>query len=256
MLRCWHSARPKLRCHMLDWVRRNRARMEPATLTPEVRRYLSPVFYVQDAGVQAAMARYARGVVVDLGCGLMPYRSYLPPAVSAYYGMDLWPRSDRISLVGDIQRLEMMAPDSFDTVLCFEVLEHVPDPQQALHGIARVLKPGGVALISVPHLSRLHDLPYDYYRYTAYGLRHLLTQAGLEVTELKTKGGLFAFLGHQVSTLLLALLAALPVLGVLLWPLNRWLVVQPALWLDALSQSERLFPLGYVVAATLPQREE
>lgn len=241
---------------MLDWVRRNRARMEPATLTPEVRRYLSPVFFVQDASVRAVMARYARGAVIDLGCGLMPYRSYLPPAVSAYHGMDLWLRSDRISLVGDIQHLDMLAPASFDTVLCFEVLEHVPDPQQALHGIAHILKPGGVALISVPYLSRPHDLPHDYYRYTAYGLRHLVTEAGLEVTELKIKGGLFAFLGHQVSTLVLALLAALPALGVLLWPLNRWLVVKPALWLDALSQSERLFPLGYVAVVTRSQRGE
>jgi SAM-dependent methyltransferase len=238
---------------MLEWIRRNRARVEQITVNPALRRQLSPVFYVQDVGVQSAMARYAHGAVIDLGCGMMPYRSYLPPAVTAYYGMDRWPRTDAVSLAGDIQHLDMLAPASFDTVLCFEVLEHVPDPAEALRGIAQILKPGGVALISVPHLSRLHDLPHDYYRYTAYGLHYLLTQAGLEVTELRSKGGLFAFLGHQLSTVLLALLAALPFLHAPIWLANRWLVVKPSNWLDALSHSERLFPLGYVVVAIRPE---
>ena len=146
----------------------------------------------------------------------------------------------------------MVRDASYDTAICIEVLEHVPDPFAAVAAIARVLKPGGVVVLSVPHLSRLHEVPHDYYRYTEYGLRAMLERAGLEIVELRVKGGLFSFLGHQLSTVLLALAWTLPPLKPGLLFLNRWLVTYGCVWLDRLLATGRTFPQGYAVAAIKP----
>ena len=80
-------------------------------------------------------------------------------------------------------------PDGrFDGVICLEVLEHVPDPALVMSEIARVLRPGGRAWISMPFLYPLHDAPFDFQRYTEYGLRRDVERAGLEVVTLRKCG--------------------------------------------------------------------
>ncbi len=70
----------------------------------------------------------------------------------------------------------MPFPDnSFDLVFLIEVLEHVHNPPKALSEIYRVLKPGGTLIFSVPFIFPLHDRPCDYFRYTKYGLKLLLS---------------------------------------------------------------------------------
>lgn len=58
----------------------------------------------------------------------------------------------------------------FDLVICNNVLEHVPTPQQAVDEIHRCLKPGGKLFLVVPFLFPLHDIPHDYFRFTEYSL--------------------------------------------------------------------------------------
>lgn len=82
------------------------------------------------------------------------------------------------------------ASGSFDAVICSEVLEHVSDPRVAVREIARVLRPGGVALISVPFLFRIHPDPNDYGRYTDQYWREVLATVGFDGIDL-TKQGLF-----------------------------------------------------------------
>ncbi|WP_350016802.1 class I SAM-dependent methyltransferase [Rhodanobacter sp. IGA1.0] len=69
----------------------------------------------------------------------------------------------------------------FDAVTCLEVLEHVAEPERVMGEISRVLKPGGRAWLSMPFLYPLHDAPFDFQRYTEFGLRRSARQAGLEV---------------------------------------------------------------------------
>lgn len=73
------------------------------------------------------------------------------------------------------------ADNVFDAIACFEVLEHLEDPQKAIDEARRVLKPGGLYVISVPFVYPLHDRPADFRRYTPFGLQQSLTLAGLEV---------------------------------------------------------------------------
>lgn len=77
-------------------------------------------------------------------------------------------------------------PDNcFDAVFYLEVLEHVPEPAQIMLEISRVLKPAGRAWISMPFLYPLHDAPFDFQRYTPYGLRRDAEKAGLEIVKLE-----------------------------------------------------------------------
>jgi hypothetical protein len=109
-----------------------------------------------------------------------------------------------------------------------------------------------VAVISVPHLSRLHDLPHDYFRFTEFGLRYLVTEAGLEIESLQPKGGLFTFLAHQLSTILLAVAWTLPPLKVPLLFMNRFCLVLGAFYADRFLGTASTFPQGYIVVARKP----
>jgi SAM-dependent methyltransferase len=69
---------------------------------------------------------------------------------------------------------------SFDVVLSTQVLEHVPDPLAALGEFRRVLRSGGSLIATVPFIWEEHETPFDFYRYTRYGLEHLLGLAGFD----------------------------------------------------------------------------
>jgi SAM-dependent methyltransferase len=240
---------------LLDWMKERRARVEAELVTIEARRDLSPIFYAHYKVILPRVRRHACGRLIDLGCGSAPFWPAVVEQVTHYDGFDLWPRSDKVTLVGDIQGLAMIRDGVYDSALCIEVLEHLPEPAAAVAAIGRILRPGGVVVISVPHLSRLHDLPHDYFRYTEYGLRHLLGKAGLEVEELVTKGGLFTFLGHQLSTVLLAVAWTLPPLKPALLAFNRWVLARGLFMADRLLGTARTFPQGYVVVARKPAEE-
>jgi SAM-dependent methyltransferase len=80
--------------------------------------------------------------------------------------------------------------NEFDIVLCTEMLEHVPDPQAVLSEIQRVLRPGGRLIMTTPFLVPLHEEPYDFFRYTSHGLRHLCASASLKIELIKPFAGL------------------------------------------------------------------
>lgn len=240
---------------MLDWLRSRRQNVEQELVTIEQRRYLSAVFYAHYKVLLPLIRAYARGKLIDLGCGTSPFWYVIVEQVESYHGVDLWPRSDKTTFTGDIQRLDMVKDNIYDSAICIEVLEHVPEPASAVATIQRILKPGGVAVISVPHLSRLHDLPHDYFRFTEYGLRYLLGQAGLEIVSIRPKGGLLSFLAHQLSTILLAVAWSLPPLKAPLLFMNRWFLAVGAFHADRLLGTAATLPQGYIVVARKPLDE-
>ena len=141
-------------------------------------------------------AHYAHGSLLDLGCGIQPYRD-LFSHVDRYIGIDV-PNTPGAHVQGDGQVLPFQAA-SFDTVLCNEVLEHVPQPARLMIEVTRVLKPGGILMLTTPQTWGLHHEPYDYYRYTKYGLRYLAEQAELEVIEIVPTSGMWATLAQRLA---------------------------------------------------------
>ncbi len=87
----------------------------------------------------------------------------------------------------------------FDTVLCNEVLEHVPEPAILISEAARVLKPGGILILTTPQTWGLHLEPQDFYRYTRYGLCYLAEKSGLEVIEVTPTCGLWSTLAQRLA---------------------------------------------------------
>jgi SAM-dependent methyltransferase len=134
------------------------------------------------------------GLVLDVGCGQMPYKPLFLTAdskVKRYIGLDFAVNpihENQPDLVWEDGRIPL-EDASIDSALCTEVLEHCPDPDAFLAEIARVLRPGGYLLFTVPFLWPLHEVPYDHYRYTPFALRRHLTRAGLGNIELHAMGG-------------------------------------------------------------------
>jgi SAM-dependent methyltransferase len=143
--------------------------------------------------VRAALSAHARGRLLDLGCGERPYSGDLPAGVRAVAvdvpapasAADVWSLADALPF----------ASGAFDTVLCTQVLEHVPDPAALLGEAARVLRPGGRLVLSAPQAWFLHEEPHDYFRFTRFGLGALCRRAGLEPLEIRSQGGFFAMAG-------------------------------------------------------------
>jgi SAM-dependent methyltransferase len=175
----------------------------------------------------------------------MPFRSLIEERVNQYDSIDIERRTSNVKYLGDIQDMNMIDNDNYDSALCLEVLEHVPNPFKALSEIHRILKKGAKLVCSAPHLSRLHEEPHDYYRYTKYGLRYLFENSGFRVISIEPCGGIFCFLGHQLSTLFLLPVWHIPILKDVAFWINKWIFVKGFYTCDKLFDKEKIFALGY-----------
>ncbi len=140
---------------------------------------------------------HVTGRLLDIGCGVKPYESMFAPYVTEHVGVD-HPDSPHSSTAVDVlaTAYDIPLPDaSFDTILMSEVLEHLEEPADALAECFRLLRPSGKILVSVPMVWTLHEEPRDFYRFTPYGLQHLLSGAGFEVVDLVPLGGQWLTLG-------------------------------------------------------------
>jgi len=144
-----------------------------------------------------------RGTLLDVGCGIMPYRSLLtapPSRIEKYIGMDI--ESDTYQADVDIRWDGKTIPldsDSVQTAMATEVLEHCPEPTDVLTEIRRVLEPGGFLFFTVPYIWPIHDAPWDFYRYTSFALKKHFTEAGFSSLDLKSLGGWNASLAQMIG---------------------------------------------------------
>lgn len=147
--------------------------------------------------LEAALAT-CRGRVIDIGCGLQPYRPMLGPGVTEYVGVDREHELTKPTVVGSAESLPF--PDeSFDVALSTQVLEHVPEPERALREAVRVLKKGGRLILTVPGVWPTHEAPHDFWRFTRHGLMRLMDTHGIEYSELKALGSLWATVGQMAN---------------------------------------------------------
>lgn len=121
-------------------------------------------------------------VLVDYGCGSMPYKPYFEPHLSRYIGADIEENSAADIRITD-GRLDL-GDASADIVLSTQVLEHVTDPLVYLSESFRVLKPGGLLIISTHGIWRYHPDPTDFWRWTCDGLKKIISDAGGAVQEI------------------------------------------------------------------------
>jgi len=113
----------------------------------------------------AALARVPAGAaVLDIGARDGGLRRFLPAGVR-YQGIDIAPEfAGPDVLIQDISRGIPFADGAYDFVFCIEVLEHVPNPFGTLTEINRVLRPGGVLVLSVPNPYHVKEIIWNVLR--------------------------------------------------------------------------------------------
>jgi SAM-dependent methyltransferase len=149
---------------------------------------LHPQWLLGGNGIRGSwVQQQARGVVLDIGCADRWLEKWVPCAAS-YIGLD-YPTTGKFlygarpDIFADTGRLPFV-DSCIDTVVILEVMEHIRLPREALHEIARVLRPQGRILLTMPFLYPIHDAPHDYQRLTIHGLMRDAQSAGLHIDEL------------------------------------------------------------------------
>lgn len=201
-----------------------------------------------------------RGRVLDVGAGEAPWRELLPSGAE-YVGVDVDMSGDfgmrhRSGITYYDGKKLPYDDGSFDHVLCTEVLEHVPDPVAFLFDLNRVLRQGGSLILTVPWSARLHHLPYDYGRFTRFGLAALLESTGFSGVNIEERGNDITVIANKLTVLMIRLLRPRRlhdcfwawVLAAMLAPIMVVFLgaAHVALFLNAGSKED---PLGYGVTA-------
>jgi SAM-dependent methyltransferase len=198
------------------------------------------------------MARHCVGLVLDAGSGRGSWRTIIQETASRYESIDIAPRAgDSPTWIGDVSNMPQVPDQRYDAIVCHQVLEHVRQPWRVLAEFHRVLRPGGTLVLSVPHLSRRHELPHDYLRFTPEGLSALLGDAGYEGIALHPYGGILSFLHHQTSFFFPGLVLGIPLLGSAATVLNAlasWSLAN----IDSALDRRSLMPVGVLATARKP----
>lgn len=121
-------------------------------------------------------------VLLDMGCGETPYRPILEPIISKYVGVDIADNQQadiHISSDGQVPLRDSCA----DIVLSTQVLEHVASPSNYLSECYRLLKPGGLIILSTHGYWCYHPVPTDFWRWTGPGLNKVVQEAGFQIIE-------------------------------------------------------------------------
>jgi SAM-dependent methyltransferase len=186
--------------------------------------------------------------VLDAGAGECRFKDLF--AHTEYVGIDFaqgdpsWNYS-QLDVIGRLEELPF-PNGSFDHVLSIVVLEHTPQPGRVIEEFQRVLRPGGMVHLVVPHMWEEHQKPYDFFRFTSGGIRYLMQSAGIRIRKIHPVGGFFWQLSRRLMNVLaytqsgwrwLLFPVLAPVFGLIL-PLCCY-------YLDSLDQ-ERAYTLGFI----------
>jgi SAM-dependent methyltransferase len=212
--------------------------------------------------------------VLDIGAGSCPYRGYFSHCI--YQTQDFTNLSKdqltahagygHIDYISDILSIPI-ADESFDVIVCTEVLEHVPEPIQAVKEFCRILKPGGELLLTAPLGSGIHQEPFHYYGgYTPFWYQRFLAENGFTNVEIKANGGFFKHFGQEsirfakMSVPWKMDAGRLCQIGwalvwVLLLPLMLFVIPLSCYLLDPVSDKTQFFTVGYHVTARKADNE-
>ncbi len=157
--------------------------------------YLVYFYLIRD--LEFAINTYAKGKVLDIGCGNKPYESAFEGKITGYTGCDII-QSDqnKADIICEATKIPLPA-ESFDTIFSSQTIEHVADYQSMITEAFRLLNPGGYFILSGPMYWHLHEEPHDYFRFTKHGYEYILTKAGFKIEKVLPNGGMWAVSGQS-----------------------------------------------------------
>jgi SAM-dependent methyltransferase len=145
------------------------------------------------------------GILLDLGCGEMPYRQYLLDMnknITKYIGVDVrynqYHHSVKPDIIWNGETIDI-ENEEINTVIATELFEHLSNIEVVLREIKRVLSENGILFFTVPFIWPLHETPYDEYRYTPFSLQRILKTAGFRNLTITPLGGYNAALAQMIS---------------------------------------------------------
>lgn len=209
-------------------------------------------------------------VVLDAGSGdKRPYREQFSHAKYESTDMEQLPDGTHAFLCS-LDKIPR--PDNtYNAIVCTQVLEHVEFPQQVINEFYRILKPEGKLFLTAPQGARVHGEPHHFFNFTEYGLASLFKQAGFGINFIRSNGGYFWNLAKRIRTLPRyiskqykdpALVDKISIYNRLCWsvmaallfllkPLYKYIVPVLFFYLDSLDKEKRL-TLGYCCYCVKP----
>ncbi len=170
-----------------------------------------------------------KGKVLDVGCGQSPYNFLLNQSEVSYTGIDIADASNFDYANSNIIPFDgkniPFGDNSFDALICTEVLEHVYNYQALVDEMYRVCKPGASAIITIPFSARYHYIPYDYFRYTPGALSKIFSK--FSVIEIVPRGTDIVTIVSKIIVLFARNLVPTSLLKILLLPF--WILLSPLL---------------------------
>jgi SAM-dependent methyltransferase len=166
-----------------------KSKIKDEQFNPSILGMLTNPFYFARRGLMkhiTALSQHISGKTLDVGCGHKPYQTLFH--ASEYVGLEIDSPENRAFKPADYFYDGKHFPfenDEFDSIVINQVFEHIFNPDEFLLEVRRVIKPKGKLLISVPFIWDEHEQPFDYARYSSFGLKSILEKHGFEVKECR-----------------------------------------------------------------------
>jgi len=144
---------------------------------------------------------FYKGIMLDLGCADKPFQEFFEQYVEQYIGVD-WTNclhGSKADIVANLNEKLPIKNDFADTIVSLNVLEQLYNPQLFLKESYRVLKDDGTIILHIPFQWWVHEAPHDYFRYTPYGLRYLLSEAGYTDIKIQPIAGFFTTILMKIN---------------------------------------------------------
>jgi len=151
--------------------------------------FINPFYFIRRGLYKGVLSnkKYLKGRLLDFGCGSKPYKKLFD--VKEYIGMDIEVsghpvKHAEIDVYYDGKTIPFL-DNHFDSIFSSEVFEHLFNLEEILAELYRVIKPGGHMLITLPFVWDEHEIPFDFARYTSFGIEHLLKKSGFEIIAME-----------------------------------------------------------------------
>jgi len=212
---------------------------------------LNPRRYAIETFIKRSSRKVRTGAkVLDAGAGPCPYKHMFSHC--NYEATDF---NDPYGMMDFVCRLDKIPKknNSYDSIVCIEVLEHVENPEKVLKEFNRLLKKEGSLYLTTPQAWMVHQKPYNFFYFTNFGLEYLLKKAGFKRFIVKPMGGYFWFLADVIRfNHLVEQLRRYPILyyplKLIEFPITKAIIPLVLFYLDFLDR-KRDWTMGYTVEA-------